>query len=188
MSSCSVSRARGLLRFAIPLVASICAVTVAAQEQASSAAPAKSPRDTTFQIPAGTILPVALYPGFSSEKARPGQTISAKVMQAVPLANGSAVPEGAKVFGTIVSASQAGKRGPGTVTFRFTEVRRGHQSARITSNVRALASFMEVLYAETPESTPGFGTPFPWATTDLIGGDVKYGVGGPVTDSGSETV
>ena len=33
---------------------------------------------------------------------------------------------------------------------------------------------MEVQFAQPPETTPDFGTPFVWATTDQIGGDVKY--------------
>jgi hypothetical protein len=47
---------------------------------------------------------------------------------------------------------------------------------------------MEVQFAQIPETPPGFGTPYPWVTTDLIGGDVKYGVDGPVTDSASQTL
>jgi hypothetical protein len=58
----------------------------------------------------------------------------------------------------------------------------------IVTDMRALASLMEVEFAQIPETSLGFGTPYVWATTHQIGGDVKYGVGGPVTDSSSRTV
>ena len=47
---------------------------------------------------------------------------------------------------------------------------------------------MEVQYAQIPDASPGFGTPYRWVTTEQIGGDVKYGVDGPVTDNSGETV
>lgn len=47
---------------------------------------------------------------------------------------------------------------------------------------------MDVAFAETPEMTPGFGDPYVWSTTDLIGGGVKYGAGGPVTDQRGEVI
>lgn len=38
-----------------------------------------------------------------------------------------------------------------------------------------MASFMDVAFAETPETAPGFGDPYVWSTTDPIGGGLKYG-------------
>jgi hypothetical protein len=58
----------------------------------------------------------------------------------------------------------------------------------IVASLRALAGFMEVQSAQTPEFTPGFGTPYLWATTRQIGGDEVYGVGGPVTNQSSERI
>ncbi len=40
------------------------------------------------RIPAGTILPVRLNGSISSAKSKPGQVITARIMQAVPLAQG----------------------------------------------------------------------------------------------------
>lgn len=51
-----------------------------------------------------------------------------------------------------------------------------------------MASPMEVQFAQVPETPSGFGTPYAWVTTKLIGGGVKYGAGGPVTDRSSNTV
>ena len=51
-----------------------------------------------------------------------------------------------------------------------------------------MASALEVASAQAPESSIGFGTPYVWATTRLVGGGEKYGVGGPVTDEWSNPV
>jgi len=143
----------------------------------------------SLEVPSGTILPVRLNSGFSSRNARAGQVISARVMQDVPLPAGGKIPAGAKVVGAIVSVSTArsGKLG-GSISFHFAEVQHNHQTVKITASLRAIGSLLEVMEAQLPETPAGFGTPYNWVTTKLIGGDVKYGVGGPVTDSGGATV
>ena len=141
-----------------------------------------------LQIAAGTILPVRLNHGFSSKKTHVGQFIMGRIMQDVPLPNSEKIPEGARVLGTTLSVTPAGRGGGGQISLRFDEIEVHHRKAAIVTDLRAIASFMEVQYAQIPETAPGFGTPYTWVTTDLIGGDVKYGVGGPVTDSASQVV
>jgi hypothetical protein len=109
-------------------------------------------------------------------------------MQDVPLPGSGKIPEGSKVIGTILSVSRAGNSGAGQITFQFAQIEIHHRRAAMVTNLRAFASPMEVQFAQIPETTPGFGTPYAWATTDQIGGDIKYGVGGPVTDRGSQVV
>jgi hypothetical protein len=140
------------------------------------------------EVPAGTVLPVRVNHGFSSRNAHAGQPVSGRIMQDVPLPNDSKIPEGAKILGTIVSVSAARKNGDGQITLRFDHLEVNKQKVAIVTNLRALASFMEVEFAQIPETPLGFGTPYVWATTDLIGGDIKYGVGGPVTDAASNTI
>jgi len=139
-------------------------------------------------IPAGTILPVILNQGFSTKNPHASQAITGRVAQDVPLPNGGMLGAGAKVRGTILSVSAVGKNAGAKISFRFTEIEIQHRMIPIVADLRALASFMEIQFAQTPETSPEFGTPYRWATTDQIGGDVKYGVDGPVTDSGGETV
>jgi hypothetical protein len=141
-----------------------------------------------LEIPAGTILPVRLNHGLSSKNARAGQEVTGRIMQAVPLPNQERIPEGAKVRGTIVSVERAGNGTNGKVSFRFDTLEIHHREIPIVANLRALAGFMEVQSAQTPEFSPGFGTPYTWASTRQIGGDEVYGVGGPVTNQNSETV
>ena len=84
--------------------------------------------------------------------------------------------------GAIVSVERAGNGTNGKISLRFDALEIHNRSIPIVANLRALAGFMEVQSAQTPEFSPGFGTPYIWATTRQIGGDEVYGVGGPVTN------
>lgn len=140
------------------------------------------------EIPPGTVLPVRLNHGLSLKSARPGQVVTARIMQEVLLPNKEKIPEGANMLGTIVSVERAGKGAKGRISFRFDTLEIHHRKIPMVVGLRALAGFMEVQSAQTPEFSPGFGTPYIWATTRQIGGDEVYGVGGPVTNRSSETV
>ena len=48
------------------------------------------------------------------------------------------------------------------------------------TNLRALASMMDVEEAQVPPTGPDRGTPWAWRTRNLIGEEVAYGEGGPV--------
>jgi hypothetical protein len=175
------------IRYAFFVAVLLVGFAAGAQEPDSPAKDSRTRALDVIQIPAGTILPVRLKHGLSSKKARAGEIIACRIMQDVPLANPQKLPEGTKILGRILAVAPAGAGG-GSITLRFDRVEVRHQKAAIVSDLRAIASFMEVEFAQTPETTLGFGTPYPWATTDLIGGDIKYGVGGPVTDRASEVV
>jgi hypothetical protein len=141
-----------------------------------------------LDIPPGMILPVRLNHSLSSKHASPGQIVTGRIMQDVPLLNNEKIPEGAKLSGTIISVERAGNGTNGKISFRFDFLDFHHRKFPIVANLRALAGFMEVLSGQTPEFSPGFGTPYVWATTRQIGGDEVFGVGGPVTNQNSETV
>ena len=53
-------------------------------------------------VPPGTVLPAQLNSSLDSAKNKPGQVITARIMQDVPLGAGK-IPAGAKVIGRIVS-------------------------------------------------------------------------------------
>lgn len=142
----------------------------------------------TLDAPVGTVLPVRLNHGLSSKTAKPGQSISARIMQEVPLSNQRKIPEGSKVVGTIVSVQPATNGINGKISFRFDSMTTNRQSFPLAVSLRALAGFMEVEAAQTPEFTTGFGTPYIWANTRQVGGDEVYGVGGPVTNRCGESV
>ena len=179
---------RGSIRLGVLVLAFLGGLALRAQTNIASANARPGADRDNVQVPAGTILPVRLNRGFSSKNARAGQEIIGRLMQDVPLPNAQRIPEGARLRGTVVAVSSAGKSGKGKISFRFDDIEVHRHRVPIVTDLRALASFMEVQFAQIPEATPGFGTPYVWATTDLIGGGVKYGVGGPVTDRGSEVV
>lgn len=140
-------------------------------------------RDTTkagLPIPLGTILPIRLNSPLSSVKSKPGKEITGRVMQDIPLPSG-VIREGSKVVGHIVAVTSATDGASAQISFQFDKLVFSHQTTAITTNLRAVAGPMEVLDAETPKSGPGEGDVWNWRTTTLIGGDIVYGVGGPVT-------
>lgn len=128
-------------------------------------------------IPPGTILPARLNSSLNPVKNQSGQKITARVMQDVPLPSGRKIHSGAKLAGEIVSVNPGGSAQAASITLRFDRLDFAHQSTPINTNLRALASVMAVEDAQTPPTGPDRGTPWVWATRNLIGGEVAYGTG-----------
>jgi hypothetical protein len=125
-------------------------------------------------IPAGTILPLQLNSSLKSDKAYPGQTIRARLMQDVPLPDGSKIHSGAKVVGEVVSARKRNDGNPAKLVLRFDALIVGSHRISITTNFRALASMMDVNDAQVPATGPDRGTSeFTWNTAQ-IGGETNY--------------
>jgi hypothetical protein len=135
-------------------------------------------------IPPGTILPAQLNSSLNSQKSKPGQRVTARIMQDVPLPPGSKVRAGAKLVGQVVSVKAAQNGQPAEITLRFDRLNFAHHSVSINASLRALASMMEVEDAQIPPAGTDRGTPWAWTTRNLIGGEVAYGEGGPVVNGG----
>src|SRR5262250_2452453 len=84
-------------------------------------------KPTLTSIPRGTILPVRLNATLSSAKSKPNQGVTARIMQSVPLPDGSEIPRGSKVEGRIVEVVR-GTGGPGArISLQFDKLRLSHR-------------------------------------------------------------
>jgi hypothetical protein len=103
-------------------------------------------------------------------------------MQDVPLDNRAKIRAGASVLGHVVdvTSSTLGNRATLTVTFD-TLVQHG-QSIPIVTNLRALASALEIEFAQVPPIGPGENDVYDWLATTQVGGEVVYGRGGVVAN------
>jgi hypothetical protein len=131
-------------------------------------------------IPNGTILPVQLNSSLNSKTVRPGQVVTARVMQDVPLPSGARLRAGAKVIGHVLSVSRAENGRGSTISLKFDTLEVSKRRFPITTNLRAVASMMEVANAQVPKSGPDRGTSENSWNTEQVGGDYVYRGGGPV--------
>lgn len=125
-------------------------------------------------VPRGTILPVQLNTMVRSDKARPGQIVSARVTQNVPLADGAKIMAGARVLGRVVAVQGIADPGGAKIVLRFDTVVTGKRHIAVTTDLRALASMLAVDEAQVPQTGPDRGTSeFNW-NTEQIGGEADY--------------
>jgi len=126
---------------------------------------------TAQTIPAGTILPVRLDNTLHARKLHAGQTFHARVMQNIP---GTPIRRGAQVVGRVVAVT------PTSLSLRFTAVIDHGRRIPVSTNLRAVASMLEVSESYIPEEEASRGlVPETW-TTQQIGGDMVYRGGGHV--------
>ncbi len=139
-------------------------------------------------IPVGTVIPVTLNSSLDVKSCKPGQKVTAKVAQDVPLYSGAKIKAGTRVMGEILEVTTAQNSQPATIALRFDQIEIAGQTTPLSTDLRALASPDEVRSAQEPTAGTDRGSIALWDwTTTQIGGDVVYRGGGPVA-SGVETV
>ena len=136
------------------------------------------------QIPVGTILPLRLNSSIDSHKSKPGNRITARLMQDVPLPDHQKLPAGARLVGEIVAVH------PDRVSWKFDRVVVHKNSFPLRANLRALASLMEIHEAQLPTNDGGGdrgSSELDWNTVQ-VGGDIVYGHRGGVVMRGDQVV
>jgi hypothetical protein len=152
-----------------------------ADAKANAVPPSQKSSLHDANIPAGTILPVRLG-ALSSEKMRKGETIKARIMQDVPLENGSKLRAGSSILGRVIDVNPATSGQKAALVIKFDTVLQGKERIPVLTHLRAFASTLEVEFAQVPTIGPGKGDVYDWLSTTQIGGEVVYGKGGEVTN------
>jgi hypothetical protein len=172
---------RILLSISILVAGSLVLGADAANGKASIGAPDHNSLDHDVSIPAGTILPVRLG-SLSSEKNKKGDVIKARIMQDVPLGNGLKLRAGSSVLGRVIDVTSPASGEKAKLAIEFDAVLRGNQRIPVVTHLRAIASTLEVEFAQVPNIGPGESDVFDWLPTTQVGGEVVYGKGGVVTN------
>ena len=153
----------------------------AADAKANAVPPNQKSSLHDANIPAGTILPIRLG-ALSSEKMRKGETIKARIMQDVPLENGSKLRAGSSILGRVIDVNPATSGQKAALAIEFDTVLQGKERFPVLTHLRAFASTLEVEFAQVPTIGPGKGDVYDWLSTTQVGGEVVYGKGGEVTN------
>jgi hypothetical protein len=126
-------------------------------------------------IPTGTILPVKLNSSVSS-RTKPGQVVTARLMQDVPLANGEKIREGSRVIGHVVEVSSKADANTEQISLQFDQLVYSGRTIQVRTILRAVAGPTAVVQAAIPTDGP---VSSPIATTQ-VGGDTAFTSGGEV--------
>jgi len=140
------------------------------------------------EIPAGTVLPVMLSSTLDASRDKPGRPITGKIMQAVPLPDGSVIPKGSRIIGHVVAASPAGAGSVSRLAIRFDRIVADGRPIPIAAHLRALASMTQVFEAKMPTNAwDDYGTSSSDWNTVQVGGAGVYRGNGQVV-SGDQVV
>jgi carbon monoxide dehydrogenase subunit G len=121
------------------------------------------------QIPPGTLLPAMLDNTLDSARSKPGQAITAKVMQDVPLADSGKIKRESKILGHVVAVSAD------NVSVQFDQIDLDKHLVPVNLALRALASMQAVAAARQPvNADSGIGTTGWDANLIQVGGQVAF--------------
>lgn len=127
------------------------------------------------QIPSGTLLPAMLDNTFDSDKSKPGEAISAKLRQDVPLPGGGKIKRESKILGHVVAVTPASAGNPYQITVQFEQVEVNKRPVTISAGLRAYASMELVAQSRQPaNANSGNGTSVWDLNLSQIGGQIAY--------------
>ena len=132
-------------------------------------------------IPAGTTLPTMLNSTLDARKDSPGRHISGRIMQDIPLPDGSRIPAGSRVEGQILQVSRPVAASGSQVVLKFDRLYMHGRSLPLLTDLRAIASMTEVYEAQLPTNAlDDYGTSYSDWNTVQVGGDAVYRGNGEV--------
>ena len=102
-------------------------------------------------IPPGTVLPIRLDNSLSSRKSKPGEALTGRIMQDVPLGPRLSIHRGARITGHVLDVSPATSGAHAKISLVFDAIKLRHSAIPITTNLRALASPLEIDAAQIPQ-------------------------------------
>ena len=141
------------------------------------------------QIPAGTTLPVMLNSALDAKKDKPGEKISARIMQDVPLPDGTRIPAGAGIVGHILQVNRSTATSGSRLVLKFDQLVMHGRSISLTTNLRAIASMMDVYEAQIPTNAwDDYGTSYNDWNTVQVGGDAVYRGDGQVIGTDNQVL
>ncbi len=127
------------------------------------------------QIPAGTLLPAMLDNTVDSDKSKPGEAISAKLRQDVPLPGGRKIKRLSKISGHVVSVSPASQGNLYQITVQFEQIEIDKHPVTINVGLRAYATMELVAQSRQPaNANSGNGTSVWDVNLSQIGGQIAF--------------
>jgi hypothetical protein len=127
------------------------------------------------QIPTGSLLPAMLDNTIDSEKSKPGDEISAKLRQNVPLPHGGKIKRESKILGHIIAVSPDSAGNPFQITVKFDQIEVDKRPVSISAGLRAYATMELVEQARQPANANGGNGTSVWdLNLSQIGGQIAY--------------
>jgi len=141
------------------------------------------------QVPVGTALPVMLNSTLDAKEEKPGRQITGRIMQNVPLPGGQRIPAGSRVIGKVLAVSGPTAASGSRIALKFDRLLIHGRSSPVTTNLRAIASMIEVFDAQLPTTNfDDYGTSIADWTTVQVGGDAVYRGNGQVITKDNRVV
>jgi hypothetical protein len=156
--------------------------------EAPRGAARNSPVQNSAQIPVGTVLPLRLENTIDIKQAHPDEVVEARIMQDVPLPDRGKIPMKLVVKGSILSVVKDSDGAGVKLSLKFDQIDDRKQTLVAATSLRAIASYQAVRAAQMSFTGPDSGTPAGWANTVQIGGDIRFGDGGPVRNRAKQKV
>jgi hypothetical protein len=127
------------------------------------------------QIRSGTLLPAMLDDTFDSDKSKPGDEITAKLRQDVPLPGHGKIKRESKLVGHVVAVTPASSGNPYQITVEFNQIVVNKRVVPIITGLRAYATMELVAQSRLPANANSGNGASVWdLNMSQVGGQIAY--------------